>query len=287
VIPTYGWRTLFALGGILPVALGLGLFKVLPESPKYLAGSKERWPELSGLLRRFGHNVPKDASFMDASTGGKVAKRASISELFAPNLRLSTIGLFGSFFFCLMSNYIIISWLVTMLTGVGFAQPAASNILAGSNLGGVGGAILAALVIQRFGSKVTMLTLSAFSIAVALILAITPLDPNATLGLFVTIALAGCLMNAVQTTMYALAAHVYPTEIRGTGVGTAVAVGRVGHVLSAYVGSWALAGGASTYFISVAATMAAVFVSLALVRRHIERTVGEIAPAKVAAPAGH
>jgi AAHS family 4-hydroxybenzoate transporter-like MFS transporter len=288
VIPVYGWRTLFAMGGILPILLGLVLFKVLPESPKYLAGRREKWSELSGLLRRFGHNVPQDAAFADASAGGKVTKRASVGELFTPDLRLSTIGLFGSFFFCLMSNYIIISWLVTMLTGAGFAQPAASNILAGSNMGGVAGAILAALVIQRFGSRVTMLTLSAMSVVVALVLAVMPLDPNATTGLFVMVALAGCLMNAVQTTMYALAAHVYPTAIRGTGVGTAVAVGRIGHVLSAYVGSWALAGGPSTYFMAVAVTMAVVFGSLALVRRHIERTTGgETAPAKVAAPASH
>jgi AAHS family 3-hydroxyphenylpropionic acid transporter len=80
---------------------------------------------------------------------------------------------------------------------------------------------------------------------------------------------------------------VYPTEIRGTGVGTAVAVGRIGHVLSAYVGSWALAGGSSQYFMAVAVTMALVFGSLALVRRHIERTTGEPVTAKVAAPASH
>jgi hypothetical protein len=41
----------------------------------------------------------------------------------------------------------------------------------------------------------------------------------------------------VQTTMYALAANVYPTEIRGTGIGTAVAVGRIGNVLASYVGN--------------------------------------------------
>lgn len=289
VIPVYGWRTLFALGGVLPIVLALVLFKMLPESPKYLAGRRERWPELRALLRRMGQDVPADASYVvDAGAGQKVAQRASVRELFKPDLRMSTIGLFGAFFFCLMSNYIIISWLVTMLTGAGFSQPAASNILAGSNLGGVGGAILAALVIQRFGSKSTMLTLSALSVASALILAAMQLDPNATTGLFIMVALAGCLMNAVQTTMYALAAHVYPTEIRGTGVGTAVAVGRIGHVLSAYVGSWALAGGPPMYFTAVAVTMAIVLVSLALVRRHIERTATPVGvSARVSAPAAH
>jgi AAHS family 4-hydroxybenzoate transporter-like MFS transporter len=271
VIPAYGWRTLFALGGILPIILGLVLFRVMPESPKYLLGQHERWPELARLLRRMGHDVPEKATFVDSSASGKTQQRASVRKLFTPEFRLNTIGLFGAFFFCLMANYIVISWLVTMLTGAGFAQGPASNILAGSNLGGVAGAILAALVIQRFGSKVTMLSLSAMAVVVALFLAVMPLDPNATFNLFVVVVLAGCLLNAVQTTMYALAAHVYPTEIRGTGVGSAVAVGRVGHVLSAYVGAWALTGGPPMYFLSVGVAMVIVLGSLALVRNHIGR----------------
>jgi AAHS family 4-hydroxybenzoate transporter-like MFS transporter len=86
------------------------------------------------------------------------------------------------------------------------------------------------------------------------------------------LAWTGGLINAVQTTMYALAAHVYPTDIRGTGVGTAVAVGRIGGVISPYAGSWALeSGGASRLFQLIAMTMTLVFVALASVRRHIPR----------------
>jgi AAHS family 4-hydroxybenzoate transporter-like MFS transporter len=82
----------------------------------------------------------------------------------------------------------------------------------------------------------------------------------------------GALLNAVQTTMFALAAHVFPTTIRGTGVGTTMAVGRTGNVMASYVGSWALsAGGPPLYFSTWAAAMAIVFASLAIVRRHIPR----------------
>jgi AAHS family 4-hydroxybenzoate transporter-like MFS transporter len=72
--------------------------------------------------------------------------------------------------------------------------------------------------------------------------------------------------------MYALAAHVYPTGIRATGVGTAVAFGRIGGVLAPYAGSWALeSGGASQLFVLIAGTMTMVFITLASVRRHIPR----------------
>jgi AAHS family 4-hydroxybenzoate transporter-like MFS transporter len=82
--------------------------------------------------------------------------------------------------------------------------------------------------------------------------------------------LLGGTLNAVQTTMYALAVNVYPTEVRATGIGTSLAVGRIGNVLAPYVGNFALdRGGVPAYFWSFAVAMMLVFVSLAVVRRHI------------------
>ncbi len=79
----------------------------------------------------------------------------------------------------------------------------------------------------------------------------------------VMLLLTGGLLNAVQTTMYALAAHVYPTEIRSTGVGFAVAFGRIGNVLAGYVGAYALdQGGPPGYFTSWLILMGIVFLSL-------------------------
>jgi AAHS family 4-hydroxybenzoate transporter-like MFS transporter len=269
VIPVYGWRMLFVAGGTVPIALALALWRLLPESPRFLASHRDRWPELTRTLRDIGHAVPDDATYADASADSG-RPRASIRSLFQPAFARDTVALFGAFFFCLMVNYIVILLLPAMLTGEGFSQPAASRALSASNFGGVAGAIAGALLIQRLGSRVTMLGMSAAAVACAFLLAGLPLSPdNATL-LMLMFALTGGLLNAVQTTMYALAAHVYPTEIRSTGVGTAVAVGRVGNVLAAYAGSFALDRGGSTgYFGSWAVLMALVFCSLAAVGRHI------------------
>jgi hypothetical protein len=88
--------------------------------------------------------------------------------------------------------------------------------------------------------------------------------------------------------MYALAANVYPTKIRSTGIGTAVAVGRVGNVLASYAGNFALDhGGSAAYFSSFGIAMVLVFGSLAAIRRHIGVTVTQIPELKIGAPAGH
>jgi AAHS family 4-hydroxybenzoate transporter-like MFS transporter len=286
VIPAYGWRMLFILGGIIPIVLAAVLWKVLPESPRYLAKRRERWPELTRTMRRIGHDIPSDVEYTEAAAAAAApTKPASIGSLFSPNFVRDTLALCASFFFCLMVNYVVILLLPAMLTAddVGFTQPAASRALAMSNYGGVAGAVLGALVIQRLGSRITMLGMSAGAIVCALVLAGVRIDPSDTVFLMVMLLLTGGLLNAVQTTMYALAAHVYPTEIRGTGVGFAVAVGRIGNVLAGYVGAYALdQGGPPGYFTSMAILMGIVFLSLAFVRRHVPRTTG----APVGAPAG-
>jgi AAHS family 4-hydroxybenzoate transporter-like MFS transporter len=107
----------------------------------------------------------------------------------------------------------------------------------------------------------------------AVTLAIWPLDIGHATRLLVMVLLMGAFVNGVQTTMYALAAHVYPTEIRSTGVGTAVAIGRIGNVLAAYAASTAIdRGGSSGYFLMCASFMLVVFVALASIRRHVPST---------------
>ena len=270
VLPVYGWRALFVIGGVIPVVLALVLFKVLPESPRFLAGRRERWRELTAVMRRIGHDVPPDAVYVDGAGATTPKSQASVGAIVAPSLRLDTIGLMGAFFFCLMANYIGFLLIPAMLTGAGFPPIVGTNANAAFNFGGVAGAIFGALVIQRLGSRITMLGMSALAIVSALTMAATPMALDATTRLIVLFAITGGLLNAVQTTMYALAAHVYPTDIRGTGVGAVVGFGRIGNTLASYVGNFALdRGGPPGYFSSWAVTMALVLASLALVRRHI------------------
>jgi len=267
VLPQFGWRGLFLVGGILPLVIAAILLKTLPESPRFLARLPERWPQLRALLRRLGHHVPDDAHFADPS---EKAVRVSPRELFTPEFRQDTLGLCGSYFFCLLSVYIGAIWVPSMLTGAGFDVGAASYGLTAWNLGGVVGAIAGAVIIIRLGSRITMLAMAAGAVAGTAVLAMMSIGPQSTFAVLAMLAWTGGLINAVQTTMYALAAHVYPTAVRATGVGTSVAFGRVGGVLSPSVGSWALeSGGSARYFGLMGATMAMAFVALASIRRHI------------------
>ena len=271
ILPSYGWRTLFFVSGVVPLILAAILWKVLPESPRFLARSRARWAELVALLRRLGHEVPLDATFVDGRE--KAVSQASMRELFVPEFRRDTLALCASFFTCLLTVYIGAQWVPSLLTGAGFSVAVASNGLTAYNLGGVIGAILGAIVIGRLGSRITMLGMAAGATAGTALLAWVAIASQPAFAVLAMLAWTGGLINAVQTTMYALAAHVYPTGIRGTGVGTAVAFGRVGGVVAPYAGSWALeSGGASQLFALMTAGMTLVFASLASVKNHIPKS---------------
>lgn len=282
ILPQFGWRALFFVGGVVALGLAAILVAVMPESPRYLARHPRRWPELSTLLRRLGHDVPPDTAFVDATE--TTVAQASPRELLRPEFRRDTLALSASFFFCLLAVYVGINWVPAMLAGAGFDVGVAGNGLAAFNLGGVVGALLGAVLMARAGSRLTMLTMAAGAVAGAAVMSFMSIGTQPAFVVLAMLAWTGGLINAVQITMYALAAHIYPTGIRATGVGTAVAVGRMGGVVSTYAGSWALeSGGASRFFVLLAATMTVVFMALASVRRHIGRSdVSGLGPSRSA-----
>lgn len=269
LMPAIGWQGMFLLGGGVPVVAALLYTRLLPESPRYLARQPERRSELVRLLHRMGHAVPADATFVDR-TEVPVAS-VSVGTLFRPPFRGDTLALWTSFFSCLLAVYLGFSWIPALLTGVGFSQPMAASGITAFNLGGVVGALTGGLCIARLGSRDAMLYMTGAAVLSAGIMSLMDITSLASLTpIIVMLAITGALINGVQTTMYALGAHVYPSAIRATGVGAAVSFGRIGAVLSGYVGAWALEyRGSFSFFLAMAAAMFVCWIGLASVRRHI------------------
>ena len=269
LLSSMGWRTLFIVGGAVPLVAAALLARALPESPRYLTRHRERWPELVHLLRRMGHAVPAGAAFTDSAE--RATQRAPLTVLFQPEFRGDTLALWGSFFSCLLAVYLGFSWLPSLLSGAGFGPGVASTGITAFNLGGVVGAVAGGMAISVYGSRVAMLTMAAGAVAGAIGLSLIPINASTSILLImIVLTWTGGLINAVQTTMFALAANVYPSQIRATGVGTAVSVGRLGAILSGYAGAWALEyRGSLSYFGLMAAAMAVCFLALAAVRHHV------------------
>ena len=270
LLPMIGWRALFVAGGVVPLVAAVLLARLLPESPRFLARHPSRWPELVRLAAKLGHSVPPDAAFEDSTE--RTVTRAPLSSLFDAEFRRDTIALWMSFSSCLLAVYLGFSWLPTVLTGAGFTASVASNGITAFNLGGVVGALVSGAVISRIGSRLAMLTMAMCAIAGAITLSLMTIALDALAPLMIMLTITGGLINATQTTMYALATNVYPSAMRATGVGTATAVGRASAILSGYAGPWALGlRGSASYFALIAAAMAVCLVALASVKRHVAR----------------
>jgi AAHS family 4-hydroxybenzoate transporter-like MFS transporter len=268
-LPAFGWRALFLAGGVVPVVVAIALKWLLPESPRYLARHPHRRQELAASLARMGHVVAPDATLVDRADAA--VGRASVATLFTPGFRRDTIALWAAYFSCLLAVYLGFSWVPSMLTGAGFTSSVASTGITAFNLGGVVGAIAGGVCIARYGSRIAMLVMTGVAIASAGVMSAMDLSAGAAvLPIVAMLTVTGAMINGVQTTMYALAAHVYPAAIRATGVGSAVSFGRIGAVLSGYVGAWALEyRGAVSFFWVIAGAMAVCWVALALVERHV------------------
>ncbi len=267
ILPIHGWRTFFFIGGALPIAYALFLILMLRESPKYLARQSSRWEELRSLMTRMSHEVAHIKEFTDGVVEN--AKRGSIADLFRHGRASDTVWLWISFFMTQLSIYTAFSWLPTMLTTEGLSPALAGMGLTAYNFGGVIGAVLCALAINRFGSRWPMTVWAAMSAITAFTLKIVSitLDTNTFLwglgfhGLFVT---------ALQCALFALCAHMYPTLIRTTGAASAMAFGRVGAFVSSFAGAAMItAGGASAYLNLLGGSMIVAVLGLAMVRGHI------------------
>lgn len=265
VLPQYGWQALFLIGGGLPIVVALLLIVLLPESPRFLLARDGKGPALDRAVGVLGDRTP-GAAYVD--THEIQVKRASFRVLFSREFLRDTLGVWAAFFLCLLPVYVFYSWAPTMLAAAGFDLKASSTGLAIFNLGGILGSIAAAGAMARFGSRPVMLALAAGAALSLLGMAFVPLRPEQSgmvmTGLFIT----GLFLLGLQVALYALAANIYPTAVRATGVGATAGVGRLGAILSGYIGAAVIAQGPTAFFGLGVACLALTFVAVALIQRH-------------------
>lgn len=269
-VPAEHWQNLYLMAGLIPVAIAVIMFFILPESPRYLAVREARKADLVKLMAKFGNPIDPNLPAVDSLD--KPAKiKVGVGALFSKEYLQDTVGLWGAMFFTLLSVYGVINWLPAILGEAHYPGPMTGTGLMWFNVGGIIAALGGAACFNRFGSKASLAVLCVGAIAASVWLYFIPLDPTQpATTLLAALFFQGGFINAVQTTMYALAAFVYPTEMRGAGVGWAVGVGRIGSIVSPLVGVYLLhAAGAHGFFAGFGVTMLISLLSLLLIRKHM------------------
>lgn len=237
LVPAFGWRTIFLIGGLLPLLLSPVLLLWLPESLSLTALDETKADRVRVLLARIDPSVavPSDARF------AMVEERGSgflLPQLFARNRLIVTLLLWIMFFMNMLDIYFLNNWLPTLTHGVGLDVQAAIAVGVAFQLGGMLGTVGLGLLIERFGFHLVLFL--TYAVGFAAIITIAAAGPSLPF-LVPSVFMAGVAVIGGQIGCNAYAARIYPTYIRATGIGWALGVGRLGSILGVTVAGWMLA----------------------------------------------
>jgi AAHS family 3-hydroxyphenylpropionic acid transporter len=227
------WQWVFIVGGIAPLAIAPLMLLMLPESAAF---SRQQ----------------------DAASQGRPS---TVAALCGEGRTRVTLSLWVSYFFTLTVMYMLLNWLPSLLLGLGFSKPQAGLVQMIFNIGGALGSLLGGVLLDRFRRTPVVL-----SIYTGLLLALAGIGLSENVAAMAAAGFAaGVFVMAAQLVLYALAPAYYPTLVRATGVGAAVAIGRLGSVSGPLAAGQILAAGAGSGGVLMAAAPGLLVAALVIV----------------------
>ena len=244
LVEDHGWESMFVVGGVAGLLVLPVLWVKLPESESYLQAVADR----------------------ENGTARVVHRSADVVR--GRYLRVS-IGLWVASFMGLLLVYGLNTWLPKIMGEAGYSINAGTTLLLVLNLGAVIGLLVAGGISDKRGNKPTVLVW--FGLA-AVFLALLSIKIEHTLLVYAAVLLAGVFVFSAQVLVYAFVGHLYPPEIRGTALGMAAGVGRIGAIVGPSLGGLLVTAGLAYpwgfYAFAVAAVLAVL--ALSLVPAHLD-----------------
>ena len=223
----YGWRSVFAFGGLTSALIIPLVIWRMPESIDFLMDRRpvRALPRLNRLLHRMGH---PELATLPAQAAQAAPGNAVVALLRGPFAR-TTLAIWAGFFLLMFSFYFSLSWTPKLLVQAGLSaqQGVTGGVLL--NLGGIlGGTLFGVLAVRIRLASLTVAGLFAAALCTAAFGSV-----SSQLGLAFGVAfLLGGFLFAAMAGLYALVPASYPTAMRVTGLGWAIGIGRAGAILS-------------------------------------------------------
>lgn len=230
VINNFGWEGVFLLGGATTVVALIGAALFIPESidhltTRYRAGARKAHDQAARIARRLGIPGPIELGAGSAQTPARSGYRALVTR---QNIR-GTLLLWLVYFLVMAAFYFASSWTPRLLVDIGLT--AEQGIWGGLVImaGGLVGNILYGSCAARWDPRRVMIAFAVISAVLMVVFATT----TATLFLALGIGLLlGIFINGCMAALYTIAPLAYTPELRSTGVGVAMAIGRCGSILA-------------------------------------------------------
>jgi AAHS family 4-hydroxybenzoate transporter-like MFS transporter len=224
VIPQYGWKAMFYLSGIVPIAAAVLVWIFVPESVRLLILSGSQHDRIERIVRRLAPSSTS-AEPKRYATHDRQEKGLPVKHLFIDGRASLTALLWLAFFLNFLALIATLAWASTLLRSAAMSVAAASTVLAWNNVGGTIGVAIAGAVMERLGTCRFLAVIYALG---ALVLAVTGVSAPNTALVSVCSGLTGLFVGGATSGLIAIASMTYPTAIRSNGVGWALAAGRLG-----------------------------------------------------------
>lgn len=243
VMPEFGWRGMFWFGGLLTLAMSIVAWALIPESLKYLL---QRRPEnalerVNRILAKLKKPTLTELPAVPVEEQGRDSNFVEVMlRLLAPEHRVKTITLWAAFFLCISTLYFLMSWIPKLMEDSGYSADVGHDAFFNFNLGGVIGIYLMGWMSTRWKLSNLIFLLSFGSAIGMVVFANAPNNLSLLMSLILVI---GILQQGGFTGFYAAASKVYPTEIRSTGIGWAIGLGRLGAVAGPAIAGYLIAAG--------------------------------------------
>src|SRR6478752_2509341 len=201
---------MFVIGALPALVLVPLMIKYLPESTAFL---QSRADGVTPSARKAAAVKPK-------------AAKNPVGMLFQHGLARSTVAFWVTSFMGLLLVYGLNTWLPQIMREAGYELGAALALLLVLNIGAVLGLLVAGQVADKIGNR--RAAIGWFTVA-ALFLALLSIKLPG-FGVYLSVLLTGMFVFSAQVLVYAYVAHVYPAAARGTALGAAAGVGRLGAI---------------------------------------------------------
>jgi MFS family permease len=203
VVPHFGWRAMFIVGGLAPLVIAPLLLWIVPS---------DRPP---GSVIRSGERRPMNPRRSD----GLFLFRAGAWRL--------TAVLWAGMFFGAFPVFVSVGWLPSLIEAKGFSLSQAAITSSLFSVGGAIGGVVAGSLADRLGFKVVLPMSLAGAVATALVGMSIGGPATALIA-----AAAGFFVVGLLNLMGALVGQAYPDAIRGLAIGASLAVMRIGAAIA-------------------------------------------------------
>ena len=236
LIPTFGWHSLFLLGGISPLILMVMVMVCLPESYRFLIVKGRDSRKIRNILERIAPTQIQGVEYFHVPEEQFVVaqKKNVFGLLFSTQYVKGTMLLWFTYFMGLVVIYLLTSWLPTLMRETGASMERAAFIGGLFQFGGVLSALVIGWAMDRFNPN---RIISAFYLIAGLFAVAVGQSLGSPILLAILVLCAGMAINGAQSAMPALSARFYPTQCRATGVAWMTGIGRFGAVFGAWIGA--------------------------------------------------